>query len=617
LDFRKLEMLEMMNSMVRTAVPCLTVIAMALAMAPRPAEACGGTFCNGVQPTPVDQTGENILFVWEGDAVEAHIQIQYAGEATQFGWVIPLQSLPEFSVGSEPLFTALLNSSVPTLTINQTFDQCEDPDSGNNGSATNASGFDDGGGETGSAGDDDTGGGVEVLQEVQVGAFAIDVIQGSDAQAVYDWLEANEYQQDPDALPILQEYIDEGFIFGAVKLVGGVETDQIHPIVLRFDGSEPCVPLRLTRIAAVENMAVRSFFLAAERMVPSNYRHVLVNQAKLDWVSVPPAMNYNDVVTLAVDEENADGRAFVTEYAGPSSIVDTSTVYNPAWDPSAFQAIDPATQLLDVLQQQQLVDCFGETPPNFTPGWLHPLIEPLLGEFITVDAGELIDAVCGAGSVDDTLWDGDMFAQQMTLRIVEPGMHAADVVAQNPYLTRMFTTISPGEMTVDPIFYENPDLEEVTNQLIATRRFLCNNDNVWTLPDGREVYLPAGAAWPDFPDEPEGAAGMMDAAELVSAMPPSGAPMTLTENTPRIDAVILAWNEQFEWPGGAMPDTGGPDTGDGGSADTGDTGEGGQDGDGGSDSGCSCTTDRSSAKPSSALLLLVSIAALRRRRRRA
>jgi len=598
-----------------TAIPCLAVMVLALgvAMTPRPVQACGGTFCNGPNPTPVDQTGENILFVWEGDSVEAHIQIQYMGEPTEFGWVIPLQSLPEFSVGSEPLFTALLNGSVPTIAITNTFDDCSDP-GGDDGD-----GGDEGaGGETGSASDTDpTGsntGGVEVLQEIQVGAFAIDVIQGTDAQAVYDWLEANEYQQDPDALPILQEYIDEGFIFGAVKLVGGVDTDQIHPIVLRFDGSEPCVPLRLTRIAAVDNMAVRSFFLGDDRMVPSNYRHVLVNQVKLDWAGQPPAMNYNEVVTLAVDEENADGRAFVTEYAGPSTVVDTSAVYNPGWDPSAYQAIDPATQLADLLQQQGFVDCFGENPPNFAPGWLHPLIEPLLGEFITFDGGELLDGVCGGG-FDATLWDGDMFAQQMTLRIIEPGMHAADVVAQNPYLTRMFTTISPGEMTVDPMFYENPDLPEVTNQLAATRRFLCNGDNVWTLPDGRQVYLPAGAPWPEFPDVPEGEAGMMDSAELVAAMPPAGAPMPLTENTPRIDAVVMAHNEQFDWPGGAMPDTGGTDTAEGGSVDdTGGTGDGGQDGDGGSDSGCGCASDRP-ADGSAALLLLGSLAALRRRRR--
>jgi MYXO-CTERM domain-containing protein len=109
---------------------------------------------------------------------------------------------------------------------------------------------------------------------------------------------------------------------------------------------------------------------------------------------------------------------------------------------------------------------------------------------------------------------------------------------------------------------------------------------------------------------------MMDAAELVSAMPPAGAPMPLTENTARIDAVVVAWNEQFDWPGGEMPDTGGVDSsGGGGSAeDTGGTGDGGQDGEGGSDSGCGCASDRPSRGASGAFLLLA-LAGLRRRRR--
>ena len=113
-----------------TGALAMLVTATALALHPRDAEACGGMFCDGgPQPMPVDQTGENILFVWQGDTIEAHIQIQYTGEAAQFGWVIPLQSVPEFEVGSQPLFDALLAASVPTYGYSQTFDDCtlDDP----------------------------------------------------------------------------------------------------------------------------------------------------------------------------------------------------------------------------------------------------------------------------------------------------------------------------------------------------------------------------------------------------------------------------------------------------------------------------------------------------------
>ena len=75
----------------------------------------GGTFCDG-QAMPVEQTGENILFVYEEGRTEAHIQIKYDPDtdAGQFAWVIPVTTIPEFAVGSEPLFQNLLAGSVPS-----------------------------------------------------------------------------------------------------------------------------------------------------------------------------------------------------------------------------------------------------------------------------------------------------------------------------------------------------------------------------------------------------------------------------------------------------------------------------------------------------------------------
>src|SRR6185295_1671829 len=53
--------------------------------ATREARACGGTFCDsGPTAMPVDQTGENVLFVLDGTNVEAHVQIQYQGAASRF-----------------------------------------------------------------------------------------------------------------------------------------------------------------------------------------------------------------------------------------------------------------------------------------------------------------------------------------------------------------------------------------------------------------------------------------------------------------------------------------------------------------------------------------------------
>src|SRR5262245_29295755 len=103
-----------MNLSSKLGVGC-AIVALAALSAPRAADACGGTFCDsGPRAMPVDQKGENIIFVMEPGTVEAHIQIQYKGEASKFSWILPVQALPDVQVGSEALFSRLLSATVPT-----------------------------------------------------------------------------------------------------------------------------------------------------------------------------------------------------------------------------------------------------------------------------------------------------------------------------------------------------------------------------------------------------------------------------------------------------------------------------------------------------------------------
>ncbi|MCA9687415.1 MAG: DUF2330 domain-containing protein, partial [Myxococcales bacterium] len=205
--------------------------------APQEAAACGGFFCDtgGPQPMPVDQTGENILFIIDGQKVEAHIQIQYdpTSGASQFAWVIPVQALPEFSVGSELLFTNLLAGTVPSYQLNRTFATCGSNESGGGGTTAGPGGYDSDFGTSGTT--DPTTGGPEIIHQETVGAFDIVVLQGEDTPGLMQWLGDNGYQQDPDAAPIFDEYLKEGYLFAAFKLTNGAGVDQIHPIVLTFD----------------------------------------------------------------------------------------------------------------------------------------------------------------------------------------------------------------------------------------------------------------------------------------------------------------------------------------------------------------------------------------------
>jgi len=590
-------------------------IAGAVLLAPAEAQACGGTFCDGgPQPMPVDQSGENILFVRDGDFIEAHIQIQYEGEAERFGWVIPMQSVPEFSVGSDPLFQSLLTGSVPTYFTQTSSDDCSLGDEGDDG-ADNGEGT---GGAAGDGGDDDDDdGGPDILLQETVGAFEITVLQSEDAQEVVDWLIENDYQTDDAAIPILQEYIAEDHIFGAVKLTSNTDTNEIHPIVLRFQGDEPCIPLRLTRIAAEDDMDIRVFFLGDYRVVPKTYRHLLVNPLKIDWIN--NADNYKEVISLAVDTDMG-GRAFVTEYAGTSDVVPTFGLTYPDLDPEAFVTANPV-DVVDMLTSAGAYFCDGFE----SCGSPHPLVQPIVSEFLPVPNGlepfEFYECLsCYEEMIDPMAWDGQAFADALASRVVDPGEHAARMLETNTYLTRMYTTISPNEMMEDPMFHENRELPEVIAARTGRRRFLCNGDSVYTLPDGREVYLPAGTTdWPDFTEEP---AWEQPYEEELQEIMSEGAPMVLTTQTEVIDTALAAYNAAHGWPGGGDGDDDDDDGGSSGGGDDGGTGGTGGNQDGGDDGtdvdgntgGCGCRSTGGPMGFAWALAFGVGLMSLRRRR---
>ena len=222
----------------RQGVGLAMALAMAAAMvwAPGEAAACGGMFCDSVQSMPVDQSGENILYAVDEveGTVETHIQIQYQGAASRFAWVLPVQALPTFGVGSQPLFDAMLQATVPTYGYSVQ-NLCAPPSN-----AFGAGGSSDGFPGSAGSGGSDSGGGPTVVYQAQVGAFDVTVLSGGTAKEVIDWLDANGYQQNPAAEPILADYLAKNYLFAAVKLTG-------EPLTTRVEAGRSAGGRRYTR----------------------------------------------------------------------------------------------------------------------------------------------------------------------------------------------------------------------------------------------------------------------------------------------------------------------------------------------------------------------------------
>ncbi|MCA9685664.1 MAG: MYXO-CTERM sorting domain-containing protein, partial [Myxococcales bacterium] len=198
---------------------------------------------------------------------------------------------------------------------------------------------------------------------------------------------------------------------------------------------------------------------------------------------------------------------------------------------------------VDLLESQGLAECYmGQC------AFTHDMLPPLMDKYLPVPDGVTPEdfygcLLCYAGLIDQQAWDAAAFAADLDQRVIQPGMHAQQLLSTWPYITRMYTTISPNEMYTDPIFHINGDLPDVDNVRMGSRYTYCDGGAVFTLPDGRQVYMPNPNIWPDLGGEMP----WEEDVELAAMMGPN---QVISDRTDLINELLAAWNAQHGWPGG-------------------------------------------------------------------
>jgi hypothetical protein len=477
------------------------VVAAAVLLVPEGASACGGFFCNRPQnPTdlPVAQTAENVLFAMDRTAdgqyrLEAHIQIFYTGPADKFSWVVPVDGLPALSTGSDRIFTLLAAATQPRFQLDlQDEGTCREDGSQRFSSGSAKS---DGSAAYPAPGGN-PGGGVQVEFRGNVGPFDAAVIKAGDPAALKEWLRQNMYYLSDEAARLIDVYVLEQKHFVALKLQPGKGTTEIRPIVLRFEGPGPCVPLRLTAVAALRDLGINLWVLAEHRVVPENYYEIVLNEAKIDWLR--GGQNYRDLIKQAADE--AGGNAFAVDFAGDAAAVQipllqvdlarlrTIIVPPDALDEIARLGLPRDGTLLQILRK-------------YIP-------EPQLLQDMNIDEVTFYNQLRFYWQQYRAAFaavDGDALAAEIETEILAPQRNARALFDSHRKLTRLATFISPEEMSVDPTFVENTTLPDVPALRQAKAYRACGN-RVYTrcdapirveLSDGRHLWFkaPSGPGW--------------------------------------------------------------------------------------------------------------------------
>jgi hypothetical protein len=501
------------------------------------AHAFGGLWSS--QAAQVRQSAAEILFVDNpGPTVTVIVRIRYEGPAQQFAWVIPVRGMPAIGVSSSTVFERLDLATAPEYWVEvEAAGTCVAQDDRDAGGAPG-----------------DPGLGVPPAMPIERGSIgsyeymfvAADPALDDPAAPAIDWLSSNGYELSERAAELLGAYLADGLDLLAFKLASDADAGAIRPVVLTYESERPVIPIRPAAVAAQDDMAIKVWVVGPSQAVPRNYGSLVINDALIDWLSgqtypagtlpsggagpfglsVQRPSNYDAVVSAAADE--ADGHGFATELAAPAS------------------------QFRDKLWSTVDAETFATVSAQSYEDGLDAILAAA-GHYGSWDG--FLDAVQGATALPSGVTleefardpeqhrgvaavDTARFLQLLDEHVVQPVADTAAMLNEAPYLTRLYSTISANEMTLDPAFDYNFDLAQVSNVHIARQRIECGpevnrEDAPWRieLPQGG-VIAGEGGGWPL-------AQGSMPANLKVVMLGASGSGTVVEDNSAEIRRKLL------------------------------------------------------------------------------
>ncbi len=524
----------------RTTSAAVVVGALGLVLFSQPVDACG-CFAPPDPSVPIVQAGERILFAVDNGVVTAHIQIQYAGEAKDFGWLLPLPSVPTLKLGTEELFTQLISTTQPRYFVKTVV----------NGSCAGGISFGVGASPTAASEDGSANGGRSaespLVTQASIGPYDYAVLKADSKDAMLGWLTANHYFIPTGTEATVGPYINPGSYFLALKLKSGKSAGDIQPVVLNYTSELPMIPIILTSVAAQPNMGIQVWMLGSSRAIPRNYNHVVLNDAQLDWLA--QAKNYNDVVIKAISE-TPEKHAFITEYAGSSSVM--VGVLDPA---GRFGNLTELAKVKDpaVFVNSLYQNGYAQSTPfnRFTSSVLTPLVKNLVltmlprpthlpasvtDDIWLQDLGNYLGSYRESHAEEFVGWestfDAEALSAQLKEKVVVPTLEAGALFSKYPKMTRLYTALSPEDMTRDPVFSFNPTLPDVARDHTATLTISCN---IFTSYSNAPRTLTTEQGWSRTINATPLDPNKGPSSFRIETLSEEGAPKVLTDNSKLID----------------------------------------------------------------------------------
>lgn len=266
-----------MRTYLAHALAAVTAVAAPVALAPRPARACGGM----VFPEHAARVGgmsqQELLVAFTPERTVLLASVGYEGATGAPAFILPLPAAPTEVTQADPaVLVALDELTAPEVTVTVI-----DDDHGGGGLCGSAGSLKDGGGGLG-----DDRGDVMVLQRGATADYDYVLVGGATGDTIGAWLDAEGYTLPADYAAALDPYVAGGDVIFAAKLKSTAPSGALAPIELHLPPTEPgafSIPFGLAAqsLPPDQGLTITTYLLAAGGLAPANYPAAPIDQADL------------------------------------------------------------------------------------------------------------------------------------------------------------------------------------------------------------------------------------------------------------------------------------------------------------------------------------------------
>ena len=281
----------------------------------------GDAFCDGgflvtevvgmAEQQASAQSAQQAAIVWENGHETLHLQSNYSGPARAFSWVIPVPARPKVERSSWDIFRAVEEQTRPRVALRWV-------KGGGLGCGCGV--------QMGAEPDRRVETGVTMLESLEIREIReirelhVDILAAKEGGGFIRWLRTNGYAVPEEARRVLQEYIDKGFFFVAVKMRKealaalaksgrGNVTTGLTPLAITFETERPFFPLKISSISSAPENELLLLTIAPTRLTPVQYAEVELSVEDIKRELGPALSGRDEVAELDLGQATRTAQA--------------------------------------------------------------------------------------------------------------------------------------------------------------------------------------------------------------------------------------------------------------------------------------------------------------------